>query len=166
MASIFDKFRSQKPRIDSSETEAVPATQNPPSDLWVKCTGCGTAIYRKAFQETLKVCDKCGFHHKLTAHERIEQLCDPGSFEEWDGDVISGDPLEFGPEYQSKLQQDRQKTRLSDAVLTGSALIDRLRVAIGVMDFHFRGGSMGSAVGEKITAMMEKGLEKGLPVVM
>lgn len=165
MASIFDKFRSQKPRIDSAEAEAV-QTQSPPSDLWVKCIGCGTAIYRKTFLEHLKVCEKCGFHHKLNAHERVEQLCDPGSFQEWDGDVISCDPLEFGPEYQNKLSQDRHKTRLSDAVLTGSAAIDRQRIALGVMDFHFRGGSMGSAVGEKITAMLEKALERRLPAVM
>ena len=166
MASIFDKFRSQKPRIDSSETEAAPSKSNPPSDLWVKCAGCGTAMYRKNFQENLKVCEKCGHHHKLTARERIEQFCDPGSFEEWDSDVISGDPLEFGPEYQGKLVQDRQKTRLSDAVLTGTGTLDRARIAIGVMDFHFRGGSMGSAVGEKITAMMERALERRLPTIM
>lgn len=166
MASIFDKFRSQKPRIDSSEMEAAPSRNTPPSDLWVKCLGCGTAVYRKNFQENLKVCEKCGHHHKVTARERIEQLCDPGSFEEWDADVVSGDPLEFGPEYQNKLQQDRQKTRLSDAVLTGSATIDRMRIAVGVMDFHFRGGSMGSAVGEKVTAMMERALERRIPTVM
>jgi acetyl-CoA carboxylase carboxyl transferase subunit beta len=164
MPGIFDKFRSQKPRIDSSETESAP--QSPPSDLWVKCSGCGTAVYRKNFQENLKVCEKCGQHHKLTARERVDQLCDPGSFEEWDGDIISCDPLEFGPEYQNKLVQDRAKTKLSDAVLTGTGTMDRLRVALGVMDFHFRGGSMGSVVGEKITAMMERALERRLPVVM
>jgi len=166
MASIFDKFRSQKPRIDSSEMEAAPSRNTPPSDLWVKCSGCGAAVYRKNFQENLKVCEKCGHHHKVTARERVEQLCDPGSFEEWDTDIISGDPLEFGPEYHNKLQQDRQKTRLSDAVLTGSATMDRMRIAIGVMDFHFRGGSMGSAVGEKVTAMMERALERRIPTVM
>lgn len=164
MASIFDKFRSQKPRIDSSEGE--PSPQVPPTELWVKCSGCATALYRKNFLENLKVCEKCGFHHKLTARERLEQLTDPGSFEEWDGEVISGDPLEFGGEYQTKLVQDRQKTGLSDAVLTGSSAIDRMRIALGIMDFHFRGGSMGSVVGEKITAMMERALEKKLPVVM
>ncbi len=160
MPSIFDKFRKQKPRIDSSEGEAVSA-KAPASDLWVKCTGCGTAMYKKNFQENLKVCEKCGQHHKMTAQERLK-VGDTVA----EGDVISMDPLEFGPEYLNKLQQDRAKTKLSDAVLTGSATIEGLRVALGVMDFHFRGGSMGSAVGEKITAMMEKALDQKLPTVM
>jgi acetyl-CoA carboxylase carboxyl transferase subunit beta len=168
MASIWDKFRSQKPRIDSSETEpAVPApAQNPPSDLWVKCSGCGTAVYRKTFQENLKVCEKCGHHHKLTAWERVESLCDEGSFQEIDSDVISCDPLEIGAEYTGKLAQDRQKTQLSDAILTGVASIDEIRIALGVMDFHFRGGSMGSAVGEKITSMLETALDRKVPALM
>ena len=166
MASLFEKFRSQKPRVDSAETEAV-GGQQPPSDLWVKCANCSAAIYRKVFLENLKVCEKCGHHHKLLARERLEQIIDPGTFEEWDGGVVSVDPLEFGPEYQAKLVDDRKRTGLSDAVLTGKGLLDRrLRIAVGIMDFHFRGGSMGSAVGEKITRMMEKALEQRLPVVM
>ena len=166
MASLFEKFRSQKPRVDSSETEAV-GPQPPPSDLWTKCANCSVAIYRKVFVENLKVCEKCGHHHKLLARERLEQIIDPGTFEEWDGGVLSVDPLEFGPEYQAKLVDDRKKTGLSDAVLTGVGNLDRrMRIAIGIMDFHFRGGSMGSAVGEKITRMMEKALERRLPVVM
>jgi acetyl-CoA carboxylase carboxyl transferase subunit beta len=166
MASIFDKFRSQKPKLDSTEMEA-PKTPGPAaSDLWIKCNSCGEAIYRKVFLENLKVCTKCGFHHKLTAFERLDQLTDAGTFEQWDSRVISADPLEFGPDYVTKLAGDRKKTGLSDAVLTGSAAIDGLPVALGIMDFHFRGGSMGSVVGEKITRMMEKGLERRLPVVM
>ena len=165
MASIFDKFRSQKPRVDSSETEAVKPAPTP-TDLWVKCAHCSTAIYRKVFLENLKVCEKCGYHHKLTARERLAQLTDPGTFEEWDNNVFSVDPLEFGPEYANKLVEDRRKTQLSDAVLTGTAQIDRMPIALGIMDFHFRGGSMGSAVGEKITRMMERGLERRIPVVM
>lgn len=164
MASIFDKFRSQKPRIESSETEAAP--QTPPSDLWVKCSGCGTAVYRKTFEENQNVCEKCGQHHKMTARQRIEAICDAGSFSELDSDVISCDPLGLGQEYTAKLEQDRKKTSLSDAVLTGTAAIDGVPTAIGVMDFHFRGGSMGSAVGEKITAMLEAALERKLPAVM
>ena len=104
MASIFDKLRRQKPRIDSSEGEAVDS-KPVSTDLWVKCVGCGTAIYKKNFEENLKVCEKCGQHHKMTAQERVAQLCDEESFSEWDSDVISLDPLEFGAEYLNKLQQ-------------------------------------------------------------
>lgn len=164
MASIFDKFRSQKPRVDSTETEAPP--QKAPSDLWVKCAQCSTAIYRKVFNENLKVCEKCGHHHKLNARERLNHLFDADTFHEWDSGVVSLDPLEFGPEYQTKLAEDQKRTGLSDAVLTGKAKLDGMNVALGIMDFHFRGGSMGSAVGEKITRMMERALEEKLPVIM
>lgn len=148
--------------MDSSEGEQ----RATPSDLWIKCAGCSTAVYRKVFEENLKVCEKCGHHHKLTAQERVAHLVDPGSFLEWDAGITSTDPLNFGPEYLSKLESDKRKTGLSDAVLTGSARIDGLNVALGVMDFHFRGGSMGSVVGEKITRMLERALEKKLPAVM
>ena len=165
LAALFEKFRSKKPRINSSETEGV-GELPPPSDLWVKCANCSEAIYRKVFVENQKVCDKCGHHHRLLARERVELLLDTGTFEEWDSEVVSVDPLEFGAEYQSKLAADRKKTGLSDAVLTGRGRLEQIPVALGIMDFHFRGGSMGSAVGEKITRMMEKGLERRLPVVM
>lgn len=165
MASLFDKFRALKPRVDSSETDKA-APKTPPSELWVKCANCSNAIYRKVFVENLKVCEKCGHHHKLLAHERLEQIIDHGTFQEWDADVISIDPLQFGAEYRAKLVDDQRKTGLSDAVLTGTGKLNRLPIAVGIMDFHFRGGSMGSAVGEKITRMLEKALELNIPAVM
>lgn len=161
MANFFSR---KKPRIDSTEGEAVKVAA--PSDLWVKCAGCGTAIFRKNFLENQKVCEKCGHHHKMTARERVDALCDPGSFHEIDADVISCDPLDFGSEYTDKLASDRAKTKLSDAILTGTAEVNGRPLALGVMDFHFRGGSMGSVVGEKITAMLETALEKRIPGVM
>lgn len=164
MAGLFDKLRSQKPRVDSSAERAAVGSKT--SDLWIRCTGCGTAVYRRVFHENLKVCEKCGYHHQLTAFERVGQLCDPGSFQEWDREMRSGDPLEFGEEYRSKLERDRQRTRLSDAILTGSARIDGVPVALGVMDFRFRGGSMGSVVGEKVVRALERAVAERLPVVM
>lgn len=162
MAALFDRLRSQRPKVDSSEGEQ----RATPTDLWIKCAGCSTAIYRKDFEERLKVCDKCGHHAKLTAQERVAHLVDPATFLEWDANISSTDPLNFGPEYLAKLEGDKRKTGLSDAILTGEARIDGQPVALGVMDFHFRGGSMGSVVGEKITRMLEKALQKGLPAIM
>ncbi|HXE72786.1 MAG TPA: acetyl-CoA carboxylase, carboxyltransferase subunit beta [Candidatus Nitrosotenuis sp.] len=164
MAGLFDKLRAQKPRVQTQERS--PERSSVPADLWVKCSGCGTAVYRKTFEEGLKVCQKCGFHHKLTARERLDLLADPDSFQEWDAGLRSTDPLGFGPEYLSKLEQDRSSTGLADAVLTGRATLSGLPLALGIMDFHFRGGSMGSVVGERITRLLERARQERLPAVV
>lgn len=163
MAGLFDKLRSQKPRVDRAEPSGETAA---PSDLWVKCAGCGAAMYRRAFLENRKVCEKCGHHHKMSARERLDLLADRDSFEEWDAQLTSGDPLGFGEEYLQKLASDRRKTQLSDAVLTGRARLEGQPLALGIMDFHFRGGSMGSVVGEKIVRLLEQAAERRLPAVV
>jgi acetyl-CoA carboxylase carboxyl transferase subunit beta len=166
MSGFFDRLRAQRPKTSVEPEAASSSTKAIPDNLWVKCSRCGATVYRKVFEEQLKVCDKCGHHHKLTAWERVRTLADEGSFEEWADDIKSGDPLGFGGDYLKKLADDRSKTRLSDAVLTGAARLDDRAVALGVMDFHFRGGSMGSVVGEKITRLMETALERSLPTIV
>ncbi len=165
MAGFFDKLRSQRPRVESSEAERV-STAGKAGELWIKCRKCSAVLYRKAFAEALKVCDQCGFHHKMTAKERLESLFDGETFQEWDADLFSEDPLEFGEEYQQKLISDREKTGLSDAVLTGKAQLDGMNVALGIMDFHFRGGSMGSVVGEKISRVLERAADLQVPAII
>lgn len=164
MSGFFERLRAQRPKTNRKTVES-PA-RDIPDNLWVKCSRCGTAVYRKTFEEQLKVCDKCGHHHKLGAWERIESLVDAETFVEWGSDVAPADPLQFGPEYVQKLADDRKKTRLSDAALTGRGCVSGFAAAIGVMDFGFRGGSMGSVVGEKLTLLMERGLEERLPVIV
>ena len=164
MSGFFDRLRAQRPKTSAQPGDSP--TRDIPDNLWVKCSRCGTAVYRKAFEEQLKVCDKCGHHHKLSAWERIEMLTDAETFVECNAAVLPTDPLQFGPEYKKKLGEDRAKTGLTDAALTGCARIGGHEAAIGVMDFGFRGGSMGSVVGEKITAILELGLQDGLPVVV
>ncbi|MCE1246499.1 MAG: acetyl-CoA carboxylase, carboxyltransferase subunit beta [Firmicutes bacterium] len=165
MNAFFDKFKTNKP---AAEAEGEGKVQAPkvPSDLWVKCSGCDTPIYRKVFEEKLKVCDKCGFHHKLSSYERISLLTEPGSFEELFTEILPADPLNFGEEYMTKLAADQKKTNLNDAVLTGKAKVGEHNVALGFMDFFFRGGSMGSVVGEKITRILEYGADNRLPVII
>ncbi len=165
MAGLFDKFRVNRPKVDQSRSDETQRAELP-SDLWIKCSDCGNAMYRKVFLDNLKVCDKCGFHHKLTAHERLELLADPGSFEEWDKGLFSGNPLGIEGEYLEKLVSDRKKTGLEDAVLSGKIELNGIPVGIAIMDFHFRGGSMGSVVGEKITRMLERSGELRVPALV
>ncbi|MEW6278428.1 MAG: acetyl-CoA carboxylase, carboxyltransferase subunit beta [Candidatus Eremiobacterota bacterium] len=165
MAGLFDKFRGHRPRVDSSRSDETQRAA-PPTDLWVKCSDCGAAMYRKVFQDNLRVCEKCGFHHKLTARERLQLLADPGSFEEWDAGLLSANPLNFSQEYLDKLAADRKKTGLDDAVLSGKVVLGGHPAALAIMDFHFRGGSMGSVVGEKITRALERAVEMRLPAIV
>lgn len=164
MAGLFDKLRANRPRVDRAEPSGETASAR--SDLWVKCSGCGTAMYRRAFHENAKVCEKCGHHHKMTARERLDLLVDAGTFEEWDAGLVSADPLGFGGDYLEKLAADRRKTSLSDAILSGSGALGGKPVSLAIMDFHFRGGSMGSVVGEKIVRALERAAERRIPALV
>lgn len=116
-------------------------------------------------ERNLHVCPKCDYHHTLSARDRLELTVDKDSFEEMDAQLISVDPLSY-PSYQEKLTSDREKTGQNDAIVTGRARIDGRAVAVGVMEFGFRAGSMGSVVGEKIVRLMEMAERERLPVVM
>ena len=127
---------------------------------------CAAVLRKKTLEETTGVCPECGHHHKITAWQRLDMLSDPGTFEEWDRNLVSQDPLGFGQEYLDKLAKDRAKTKLTDAVLTGRCTLDGRGMAIGIMDFRFRGGSMGSVVGERISRLLERAIERRLPSVV
>ena len=165
MSAFFDKFRITKPKLDDGSGKKKSKSKSP-GDLWVKCKGCDTPIYRKVLEEKLKVCDKCGFHHKMTSFERMSLLTDPGTFEEMDTGITPLDPLDFGDEFRMKLARDQKKTSLNDAILTGTAEIGGHKVVLVIMEFFFRGGSMGSVVGEKTTRALEYGAEHKLPVII
>lgn len=138
---------------------------NVPDGLWSKCPQCNEILFARDLERNLKVCPKCDHHHKLRARERLQLLVDENSFEEFDANLTSLDPLGF-PDYRDKIERARQKTGLTDAILTGYARIEGKRFVIGVADFAFMGGSMGSVVGEKIVRAMERGAQERLPVVM
>ena len=139
-----------------------------PKDLWTKCESCGQLIYNKALEESLKVCPKCDFHFPLTAHERLAITIDEGTFEEWERDLISVDPLRFqGPKaYTEKLEEDQRLCQMNDACLTGTGRIDGHEVIIGLTDSRFMMGSMGSVVGEKITRAIERAIELARPLII
>lgn len=135
----------------------------------VKCPQCRQLIIEREQRRNLKVCPECHYHFKLTARERISLLVDPGSFVEMDADLVSADPLRFvsrGQGYAEKVVQERKKTGINEAIISGFATLDGLPLALGVMDFQFIGGSMGSVVGEKLTRTIEFALEQRLPLLI
>ncbi len=138
-----------------------------PEGLWVKCDNCKEIVYKKEIDKNLKVCPKCDYHFRISAKERIELLADEGSFVEFDADMCSRDPLNFKDSlsYPERIQANRTKSSLSEAVISGEAVINGFPVILTVMDFSFMGGSMGSVVGEKISRAAETALEKRVPLV-
>src|SRR6266436_5064618 len=139
-----------------------------PEGLWTKCPKCSTMVFDKELDENLKVCTHCQYHFQVGARERIHSLVETCTFEEMDADMTSVDVLNFtgAASYTSKLDKYRKSTGLKDAVITGICKIGEHRVAMGVMDFSFLGGSMGSVVGEKLTRLIETATEKGLPIII
>jgi len=139
-----------------------------PDNLWVKCHSCRTAIYAKELKSNHKVCPKCGYHFKLSSTERVEMLLDEGVFIERDKNIRSTDFLDFvdSQPYRKRIEDAMLKSSLNEAVVCGEGKIGGIEVAFGTMDFSFMGGSMGSVVGEKVTRLIENGLEKKLPVII
>ncbi len=136
-----------------------------PSDLWSTCAKCHEVVFERDFQRNLKVCPRCGHHHRLTAEERLEITVDENSFTEINGNLAATDPLEF-PDYAAKLEASYRATGKYDGMITGSAQIEGIPVAVGVADFSFMGGSMGSVSGEKIVRLMEFAEQQSLPVIL
>lgn len=130
-----------------------------------KCPNCQKIFYRKELNRNMNVCPHCDHHHRISAYERIEHLFDEGSFVEWDKHMISNNPLGF-PEYEDKLEKDRKKSDLNEAVVTGKASVNGFHTAVAVMDSRFRMGSMGSVVGEKITNAIEQARKEKIPFVI
>jgi len=154
---------AKKPKITSKSRK-----RDIPEGLWTKCPRCSAMIFDKELDENLKVCPTCNHHFTIGARERIHSMVETCSFEEMDATMISVDVLGFtgASSYKDKLNSNWRKTNLKDAVITGIGAIGPHRVALGVMDFSFLGGSMGSVVGEKLTRLIERGTEKNLPVII
>ena len=159
---IKDLF-SKKKKYASIPSEVM--RQDLPDGVMTKCPKCKKISITKELIKNVKVCNNCGYHHQMTAFERIESLLDENTFEEFDKEMISANPLHF-PDYIEKLESDRKKTNLNEAVVTGKGTIDGIPVVIAVMDSRFRMGSMGSVVGEKITRAIERATSELLPFII
>ena len=139
-----------------------------PEGLWLRCPGCQAAIFRREAEKRLSVCPECDYHYYVTARERIAQVLDEGTFDEWDGELAPTDPLEFADKkpYRERLQDEQLRTGLRDAVLTGGGMIRARRVAFAVTDSAFIMGSMGSVVGERLTRLAERATQQQLPLIV
>ena len=139
-----------------------------PKDLWTKCPKTGEIIYNRVLKENLMVVPNSGYHFPLKARDRIASMLDEGTFEEMDIGVYSLDPLEFNAtsSYPEKLKQNQAKTKETDTVISGMGEMGGIPMSIAVMDFRFMAASLGSAAGEKITRAIERGVEKGCPVII
>lgn len=136
--------------------------------MWLKCNLCRAIIFRKEVERNGKVCPKCQYHFPLMVSERIDLLIDTGSFQEWDAELVPGDPLKFvdTQSYAERLKAAQKKTQKNEAIVTGLCRIQEISLALGVFDFRFMGGSMGSVVGEKICRAIDRALAERLPFLL
>ena len=162
------------PAEAAPQTAGTPAPQptrekrGVPSGLWLRCDDCGETVFRKEVERLMNVCPVCGRHMYLSAKDRVRYVLDEGTFEEWDDDLMAADPLEFSDKkpYSQRVVAEQKRTGLRDAALTGSGMIRGRRVAFGVTDSAFIMGSMGSVVGERLTRLVERATEQGLPLII
>ena len=139
-----------------------------PEGLWVKCAGCKETLYHKELEHHLHVCPRCGFHHRIAARTRLGQLFDGGSYKELFSKIFSTDPLEFvdNKPYADRLQGLFERGLRDDAVVVALGRIGGVKAIVGAMEYGFMGGSMGSAVGEKLTRAIERSVKLRLPLVI
>ncbi len=128
---------------------------------------CGEVLYRRDLAANLFVCTKCAHHFRMSAYDRISMLID-GDFAEIGAEVTTGDPLAWVDKktYPVKIAADREKSGINEGVVCGIGAIDGCEVALGVMDFHFRGGTMGTVVGERLTMLLEEARKRALPCII
>jgi acetyl-CoA carboxylase carboxyl transferase subunit beta len=139
-----------------------------PAGVWERCQKCGAMLYREEVEQNLHVCPECGFHRRIDARTRIQQLSDPDTFEEFLEDLTPTDPLKFKDRipYRERIKAQQKKTGEREAVVVGRAYIRGRKVILGVMNPAFIMASMGAVVGEKVTAAIERATEENLPFVM
>jgi len=163
--SLFDWFANRrKPEPSSQQRQEREIADG----LWTKCQACGVMAYTKDLQANQMVCLECDYHMRVFSDERIRQLIDANTWVPMDEHLHPTDPLKFRDrkQYSDRLRETQEKTHLVDAVQTGTGQLDNLPVALGVMDFRFMGGSMGSVVGEKLTRVIEQATLRRLPVII
>lgn len=136
--------------------------------LWTRCYQCGAVLYIKHLKENHHVCFACHSHLQMTSRERLQSLIDPGTWQPFDETLSAIDPLNFYDQksYLSRLKDAQHQTGLQDSILTGTGLLDGIPIALGIMDFNFMGGSMGSVVGEKLTRLIEYATREGLMLII
>lgn len=159
-------FRRNKPKIEeqSDDEERKVRTEG----IFIKCPECESPLYRREWREFLHVCTHCDYHFRLGGRERLDTLFDDGRYEKLDEEITSADPLEFvdTKPYKERIEEAKKKSGLPEAVVCGKGLVGGHLVYAGAMDMSFIGGSMGSAVGEKLTRLIEYALENRGAVII
>ncbi|MBI5346325.1 MAG: acetyl-CoA carboxylase carboxyltransferase subunit beta [Chlamydiae bacterium] len=155
-------FSRNKPKIK------VEAVKKDGFSGWIKCSGCSEMIHANELQNNINCCPKCGYHYRMSAKQRIALLSDENSFQEMFSNFTTVDVLNFvdSQKYVDRIKEAREKSGGEEAALVGTCRIQERTVALGVLDFSFMGGSMGSVVGEKITLIIEYATKNNLPVVI
>ena len=159
-------FRRDKPKIGDVESDEERTVKT--EGIFVKCPECDNPLYKRELKESHEVCTHCGYHFRYPAKQRLEELFDDGKFEELDGEITSADPLEFidSKPYKVRIKQAIDSSGLTEAIVSASGKVGGHLVYAGAMDMAFIGGSMGSAVGEKITRLIERALENRGAVII
>ncbi len=159
-------FRRNKPKIEEQgdDEERTVKTEG----IFVKCPECENPLYKRELIESLQVCTHCAYHFRLGARERLDTLFDDGRYEKLDEEVTSSDPLEFvdTKPYKDRIEAAKKSSGLPEAIVSGKGMVGGHLTYAGAMDMSFIGGSMGSAVGEKITRLVERAFETSGAVVI
>src|SRR5215207_5014898 len=157
-------WKRDKPSLTPDEREKHIRTEG----LWIKCEGCDQIIWRRALEEGLQVCPKCGYHFRIDAVTRLRLLFDEGKYEELDAGMVSTDPLDFvdSKRYKDRLAAMKAATDQTDAIISGGGTVNGRHVHICALELNFIGGSMGAVVGEKITRAIERSVEQNVPIVI
>ena len=163
--SLFDWFADRR---KGQFVGKVTQESDEGDGLWGKCPECGQVVYRKDLTANASVCSNCGHHNRIDSKERIKLIADPNTFTAIDNDLSPIDPLGFKDRraYADRLRESQVTTGMKDGVITGICKVEDIPIALGVMDFRFMGGSMGSVVGEKITRLIEKATSDKLPLLV
>lgn len=158
-------FRRNKPKLEEqTDEERTVQTEG----VFTKCPECETALVTRDLEDSLHVCTNCAYHFRIGAKQRLQLLFDEGKYEELDAEVVSGDPLEFidSKPYKDRIEATQKASGLPEALISGKGKVGGHPVYAGAMDMSFIGGSMGSAVGEKITRLIERAMKTGGAVVI
>jgi len=159
-------FKRDKPKIDDQIADEKRNVKT--EGIFVKCLECDNSLYKRELKESLQVCTHCDYHFRFPARERLDSIFDDGEYEKLDEEVMSADPLEFvdTKPYKDRIEQAKESSGLPEAIVSGTGKVGGHLVYAGAMDMSFIGGSMGSAVGEKITRLIERALETGGAVII
>ena len=159
-------FRRKDPKIENQNGDEERKVKT--EGIFIKCLECENPLYKRELKESYQVCTHCGYHFRLPARERLDMLFDDGEYEKLDEEVMSTDPLDFvdSKPYKQRIEQAKKNSGLPEAIVSGTGKVGGHLVYAGAMDMSFIGGSMGSAVGEKITRLIERAIKNRGAVVI